>query len=37
MWVDKILHQAVWQETLSKFLTDWQELVKAVSSNQFLP
>lgn len=37
MWVDKILHKAVWQETLSKSLTEWQELVTAVSRSHCFP
>ncbi|KAF5311161.1 hypothetical protein D9619_008038 [Psilocybe cf. subviscida] len=31
MWVDKVLHKAVWEETLKKFSTEWQELVTSAA------
>ena len=32
MWVDRILHKAVWEEGLKKVIEEWQEFILHVSN-----
>ena len=37
MWVDRILHKAVWEEGLKKVIEEWQEFILHVSNETQRP